>query len=293
MRRIDIRLALLLLCLALGCTARDRPAGNEEIAWRLIDWPSVEASPSPPFHPHPESVELGATAPTTTEEPSRAMINSDPRYTFRRPELTFVYRNPHFEVPDTEHVSLDIGVPDKLQDCDALPTEITLTQKKMSVSQHAMGWCTAIDGTKHLGIEVQTPRALRATSVDLWVHARPAPPQGIRQRRFTIPTVPEGARLALAYGVENAGWAEDAAAATFHVLIEDDPKPLFMARLDPALNESQRRWFQTSIDLSRYAGKRLPLILQTALDRADDRRPFSQPVWGDPIVLAPRRGNPR
>jgi arylsulfatase len=287
MRRVSIRHALPLLCLALGCTTHERSTGSEQIVWRLVDWPSVEASPAPPYGRRPEGVALAA-APFTDRGPSRAIIKGDQRYTFRRPEFTLVFRDQAFQVPNTEQFAVDVALPRDLCECQALTAEVTLTSLETSIVHRRVGRCTGPRGAEHLQFEVPSPAALRGTAVDFWVHARRTLPQGIRQRRFTIPAVPDGARLVFAYGVESPGWEPGASAVSFHVLIEDNPKPLFSARLDPASNASQRRWFQASVDLSRYAGRRLPLILQTSLDRDDDRLPFSRPVWGDPTVLATR-----
>jgi hypothetical protein len=265
---------------------------EERIVWRLVDSPSIEAVPRPFVEPAP-AARFDQAPPAAPRGPSRAVIADDLRYTFTRPELRFVHRDVSFRVPPVASFPLDVGLPDGLQGCGQLEAEVTMTSAATTHVASVIGTCQG----RRLVLDIAPPPSLRGASVDLWVHARPVPPFGIRQRRFFIDRVPEGARLTFSYGVESPGWEHDAAAATFHVLAQGDRAPLFAARLDPASNPAERRWFAGAIDLSSRAGKPLTLVLQLSVDRAADRRPFSSAVWGDPTLVArasaPAGGRPR
>ncbi len=119
------------------------------------------------------------------------------------------------------------------------------------------------------------------------------PPPGVGLTRFELPLVPPGARLEVAYGVAPEGWNPTSSAVTFHVLVAGQAIPLFYARLDPAASPSQRRWFTAEVDLSRFAGLAVTVVLQTALHRAADRHATSTPVWGEPLVFSPAQLRPR
>ncbi len=297
MRTDAIRLACLagwlsVACLSAGChrggdVESSSPRGDVDVVWRLSDWPSVEASPVPPFQPAPPGVEL-ADAAFRPRGSSRALINDDQRYTFARPEFQFVYRDAEYRVPDAAESTLEVGLPGDLLPCEELTAEITFTSIDASVVNRVSAQCAHVIVGDVLRVTVANPPVLRGSVVDFWIQARHPSTQGLRQRRFAIAKVPRGARLEFSYGVESPGWAPDAAAATFHVLVDGDAKPIFSARLDPALNASQRRWFDADVDLGRWAGRSITLILQTGVDRTEDRRAYSRAVWGDPKIVAPR-----
>ena len=273
--------ALLVPLVLTACS--DRP-GDEVIIWRLADTPAVQPSPS--------VARLQDAAPAPGG-PARAIINDERHFTFGRPTLEFVYHDPTFQVPALGPVTLETGVPADQAGCEQLLAQVTMAAESSADEQWLIGRCAGPPERRGFVVQVFPVPAMREQTVDLWVHVEPVPSADVQERTFVIGRVPAGARFTFAYGIERPGWNTDASAVTFHVLAEGEAAPLFFARLDPALNPSQRRWFTAAIDLEKRAGRPLRLVLQTALERAADRRPFSMPVWGDPTLLAATRERPR
>jgi arylsulfatase A-like enzyme len=102
-------------------------------------------------------------------------------------------------------------------------------------------------------------------------------------------TLPAGAELRFAIGVEEAAWRADLAPLEFSVAALDGGAEtvLFRHRLDPAHATEDRRWLAARVDLGALAGRSVRLRLAA---RPADGNPgrTSLPVWGDPAVLAPR-----
>lgn len=273
------------LLLANACS--DRPSTDPEVvAWRLVDAPAVDGAPVPGGKILTREAHLASATQSSMRGPARAVIQDEMHYTFTRRPLEFVYHDASFVVPDADQWPFEVGVPAEHVDCTELLAQVSLTAGLEHSEQWPIGMCTGPPLARRLALDLVPPPTLRGKTADLWVHVRPIGDGRVVRRRFTIDRVPAGARLAFAYGVEAAGWEPRASPVRFHVLADGEPAPLFYARLDPALNREQRRWYMDSVDLARWAGRPLTLVLQTSLDPASDRRAFSDARWGDPMVLA-------
>jgi arylsulfatase A-like enzyme len=121
----------------------------------------------------------------------------------------------------------------------------------------------------------------------------PLPERALTTESFVVPA---GALLRLSIGVDQRAWTIDSAPVSFRVVGEDDngwQQDLFHRMLDPARRLSDRRWFDSDVDLSDLAGRKLQLRFVSEPAQSGDTRP-SLPLWGDPRVLAPggRRARP-
>ena len=101
--------------------------------------------------------------------------------------------------------------------------------------------------------------------------------------RFTL-DLPRQARLALACGIPTERQDRPGVEFTVKVRRGDREETAFTQLLDPVSRRVHRRWVPAEIDLSRWSGQRVDLILETrGFEEADDpRRAF----WGSPAVTS-------
>jgi arylsulfatase A-like enzyme len=107
--------------------------------------------------------------------------------------------------------------------------------------------------------------------------------------------IPDGARLRLATGVQRAAAQVDSAPIDMAViaLLEDGgARELHRKRLDPSRVPEDRRWHEVEIPLDAVAGRTVRFRFASRPVEPGDGR-VSLPVWGDPTVWAPRRGDAR
>ena len=283
MRRAALVLLLPVFVVS-GCHVPE-PRQAEVTAWRLVDAPTRRLAEARDDDAVVYEAHLGGV-PATRQGPARAVIEDDMRYTFARAPLELTYRDEHAHVPEREDWALETGVPPGQEGCEQLFAQVMLSAGATNSEQWAVGTCTGPSTWRRLQVRFTPPEELRGQTADLWVHVRPVVADRAVRRLFVVDHVPRDARLAFSYGVERPGWEPWASAATFHVFAAGEAAPLFYARLDPAAHPAQRKWYEASLDLAPWAGRPVQLILQTSLDRASDRRSVSEPVWGDPRVLA-------
>ncbi len=269
------------IALSLGCGCATPPP--EEIAWHLVDADSAPAAAST------EPAPARAPVARAFRGPARAVIDDDARYTFARPAQVLVARYPRFAMPDAERFQLDVALPPRLPRCDRLLVQVASQGATARDTRWVVGTCAGGPPSSRLRLDVPTAPVLRGTPVDVWVQVRPVPGQGTERRRFALDHVAPHARLAFSYGVESPGWQQGAPAVDFAVGVEGEPAPLFSTRLDPALEPAHRRWFDTTLDLSRYAGSSITLTLETRIAAESGTGAPTVPVWGDPVVIVPGR----
>jgi len=105
---------------------------------------------------------------------------------------------------------------------------------------------------------------------------------------FASLTLPEEAWLHVAIGIEEAAWtAEGSDGVVFRVGVSDgrEYEELLVQHLDPASRPGDRRWLPLVIDLTRYGGERIDLILSTnASPPGADNRELDLAVWGSPEI---------
>ncbi len=285
MRCLPRRVALALVSIAVGCASTPQ----DDIAWRLVDAnPAVGTTSSD----EPPPVHLQRAASQAMRGPARAVINDDTRYTFARPGLMLVARYPRFDIPDADRFELNIALPRPLQGCDHLLAQIALARiaspnPTARDTRWVVGRCIGTPVASRLLVQAPVAAVLRGTTADVWVQVRPTPPQMTERRRFLLEHVPQGARLDFSYGIESPGWEPGAPAVTFSVGVDRESAPLFSARVDPAADPAQRRWFDATVDLSRYAGSSITLTLQSAQAREITAGTPTVPVWGDPVIVVP------
>jgi arylsulfatase A-like enzyme len=113
-------------------------------------------------------------------------------------------------------------------------------------------------------------------------NALPAPPGAAW--RHTV-TVPEGAALNTSCGLQrNPGGP-----TTFRITAEADGGP--PAILLEKTVHRQDRWLDLGVNLAAYAGRRVTFTLSTETESGGESA-LGLPVWGNPEILAPRRGDP-
>jgi len=131
------------------------------------------------------------------------------------------------------------------------------------------------------------------TSAEMFfARVTPAPPLAERALSTEPFVVPPDALLRLSIGIEEIAWTIDSAPVFFRVVVEDEhggaQQDLFRRILDPARRPADRRWFDSDIDLTDLAGKKVRLRFLSEPAESGDTRP-SLPLWGDPRVLATQK----
>jgi hypothetical protein len=282
-----------------GCA----PPPPEEIAWHLVDPDSApssaplatvakppatsDAAPADEGTPPDEGAPRRPPATRAMRGPARAVIADDMRYTFPREPQILVARDAHFAMPDADRFTMDVGLPPLVPACDRLLVQVASQGATARDTRWVIGACDGSWPGAHVRFQAPTAPVLRGTTVDVWVQARPVPAQRTERRHFALDHLAAHAKLVFAYGVESPGWEDGAPAVDFTVALEGEAAPLFSARLDPAHEPSQRRWFDASLDLSRYAGRSVVLTLETRPALESGTRAPTVPVWGDPVVVVP------
>ena len=99
-------------------------------------------------------------------------------------------------------------------------------------------------------------------------------------------SVPRAGRLAFACGL--APEAQGGPPVEFLVSVgsEAAPEKLWSRTLDAAANEAHRRWVPAEIDLSRWAGKTMDLVLETRSSEVS--HPKRRVYWGTLALAAPK-----
>ena len=102
--------------------------------------------------------------------------------------------------------------------------------------------------------------------------------------------VPRDGRLAFACGL--APEAQGGPPVEFLVSVgsEAAPEKLWSRTLDAAANEADRRWVPAEVDLSRWAGKTMDLVLETRSSEVS--RPKRRVYWGNLALNAPQAKAP-
>jgi arylsulfatase A-like enzyme len=282
MRRVLWCVAVAAASLGLGCASPP----PEEIAWHLVD---VEAAPSAAPTPAAAEDQPRRLVPRQLRGPARAVIADDMRDTFPRPAQLLVARDTRFAMPDAASFAMNVALPPWIPACDRLLVQVASQGKTARDTRWVVGTCDGAPPSARLRLRAPTVPVLRGTTADVWVQVRPVPEQRTERRRFALDRLAPHARFAFAYGVESPGWEDGAPAVDFTVGVEGETTPLFTNRLDPAREPPQRRWFDASLDLSRYAGSSIVLTLETRIAATDPTTPPTVPVWGDPVVVVPQR----
>jgi arylsulfatase A-like enzyme len=129
----------------------------------------------------------------------------------------------------------------------------------------------------------------RLALTSLETNGHPAPPLAARDVVSRWFDVPADARLDFAIGVELPPRVAPPTAVEFRVIAEDGARETVVDQrvYDPRDVSQDRVWRDASVDLSALAGRTIRLRLSTrAADGASAGSAL--PVWGDPVVSAPR-----
>src|SRR5262249_53040955 len=114
-------------------------------------------------------------------------------------------------------------------------------------------------------VAVPMPRAAarRGTPLEVAMEARVAPALEDRDLRTRPITIPEGAILQLAMGVEESAWLLQTGPLRFRVTAEEDDRKTVLSetRVDPAGWALHRRWLENRIDLAPVVGRTVRLRL--------------------------------
>ncbi len=276
-RRIASTVAALVTVSVLALASCTRGPDVSRVHWRLVDSDSSDAAPG--------DAAPVSQGPARARGPARATIADEMRYTFARPATQFLRRDRQFTIPSDGTIRRSIDLPKSLGNCRQLVVQLAMTGPSTRDARSVVGLCTAVAGGTRVEVEATVSPALHGQAVDLWIHGRPMPPSGVRQRRFTLGPVPAGARLALSYGVESPGWEAGSPGVVFTVRADGEPDQLWSATLEPAARTEDRRWVAATIALDRFEGRDLGLTLETAPAPGGDPATVVFPVWGNPTIV--------
>lgn len=83
-------------------------------------------------------------------------------------------------------------------------------------------------------------------------------------------------------------WQGEGDGVTFSVYVEDDAGMhlLYSRYVDPKHHQADRNWLPVQVNLSRYQGKLVRIILATGSGPAGDRQ-YDWAGWGNPILTQP------
>ncbi len=100
-------------------------------------------------------------------------------------------------------------------------------------------------------------------------------------------TLPHGGWLRTHVGVDRKAWDQDGDGVQFRVGVSSPNgyDEMLAKHVDPRHNPADRRWVPVALDLSRYGGQRVKLILSTDAGprrSANTRNDFA--YWGAPAV---------
>jgi hypothetical protein len=99
------------------------------------------------------------------------------------------------------------------------------------------------------------------------------------------------ARLSTALGLAPGIWDSGGDGVVFHIALQDGREIVDVLRqqVDPHHVPSDRRWIPIEVDLSRYAGRPIELMLTT--EPSPEGRPpdgsYDWALWGEPSVVTP------
>lgn len=97
-------------------------------------------------------------------------------------------------------------------------------------------------------------------------------------------TVPRGGRLEFAVGLNQDVWDKPGDGVDFSVdLTRLKKETIYSQYVDPRVNRSQRRWIDTSIDISRFAGERVLIVFRTLPHASAD---YDWAAWANPRVTS-------
>ena len=116
----------------------------------------------------------------------------------------------------------------------------------------------AIDAPGENYVDLETMILRRDVETAIFQH----PPSKIT---FAPITIGSKATLSFACGIKQAAWAHLRNAVRFVIKVQTPKgqKTVFATRLDPRRREEDRGWRRHSLDLSRYEGQPLQIVLQT------------------------------
>ena len=119
---------------------------------------------------------------------------------------------------------------------------------------------------------------------DVFQRTLPASPPS--RLRYVL-DIPSRAKLHVACGISPKRY--DQPGIEFMVTVGDGAaaKRVWSQIVDPLKNAQDRRWVEATIDLSRYAGHQVPLVLETRGFSEDDDSAAA--FWGAPTITAPQR----
>ncbi len=98
-------------------------------------------------------------------------------------------------------------------------------------------------------------------------------------------TVNKGETLDFGIGINEAAWIEPGDGVEFELLIRADKEytSLFKRYIDPKSIESDREWFDESIDLSRFNGQEIEVLFKTSAGPRNDPE-FDWSGWSSPAI---------
>ncbi|MFQ5353410.1 MAG: sulfatase-like hydrolase/transferase [Thermodesulfobacteriota bacterium] len=98
-------------------------------------------------------------------------------------------------------------------------------------------------------------------------------------------TINKGDTMDFGIGINEAAWIEPGDGVEFELLlrVDNEYKTLFKRYIDPKSIETDRRWFDESLDLSAFKGKAVEVLFKTSAGPRNDPE-FDWSGWSSPVI---------
>jgi arylsulfatase A-like enzyme len=225
---------------------------------------------------------LGAAQPEGSSSRPLARVAGQHRPALSSASEVRVLRDVTPAIAATGH--LDVAIPAALRG-SALCVAGSLRPDQDATRLYPLASAPVPSAGATVQVELPADASIYPAFVDLRARVPSTP-----RHEIPLPTVPPGARLRFAIGLEEHPLVADEAPARFRLVLADadGEHELFAAELAPAERARDRRWQEHEVDLAAYAGRAVRLRFEAEATSTSDCRTTASPVWSAPTIVAPR-----
>jgi arylsulfatase A-like enzyme len=234
---------------------------------------------------HPERRFVPPAPPTAL--PPTATIGSETRPALRDVHRVTLNYAPAYGVPADGRVSLRPPLPPSLQQ-DSMFLSIRVKSGERWIAlpgQHVSP--VHETGKLRVHVDFELPESA-GSEAGVWVQALVARDSEAATHHTASFLVPEGARLDFSIGILEPAWIAGPVEFSASACAGGACQTVFRRRVDPA-RSSDRGFLDHSLGLQELAGREIALRFEA---RPLGDAGVSLPVWGDPVLLAPRPREP-